>query len=196
MTKVRNLPVRRKQFWTGEFANWLIANGAELGTPTNPYEVIRYRAYSAVSRRPLTHIVYAKENGLLNFQGSSREHYLAFLAGERKPSLNIPNLDRLQKSGKSNPADKGVTPSETAKQRLKLLARDGDECWFCGKPMGEDMTIEHLVPRSAGGGNKLANYALAHALCNHAAANKPLVEKIEMRAAMRARPLTDAGDNS
>lgn len=173
-----NLPVRRKQFWTGEFATFLAANGAEVCIPTNAYEVIRYRAYHGQSAKPLTHIVYAKENGLLNFQGGSRDHYLAFLAGERLPQLS--------KRAAAAQAAKPKEPSLSAKQRAKLIARDGDECWFCGLSMGADVTIEHLVPKSKGGGNQLANYALAHAACNQAAADKPLVAKIEIRTKLRA----------
>lgn len=183
---LRNLPVRRKQFWTGEFANWLIANGAELGRPTNIYEVIRYRAFHGKSPRALTHIVYAKENGLLNYQGASRDHYIAFLAGQRMPMLGSKPKPTVE-----NPAQQSLS----AKQRAKLIERDGDGCWFCGLPMGDDMTIEHLVPKSAGGGNKLANYALAHGACNRAAGNKPLVEKIEMRAALRV-PTPDVSERN
>jgi 5-methylcytosine-specific restriction endonuclease McrA len=78
-------------------------------------------------------------------------------------------------------------PSKAEKQRAKLLARDGDECWFCGDPLGDDQTIEHLVPKSAGGRNALANYALAHAKCNHDAADLPLIQKVEMRTRLRAK---------
>jgi 5-methylcytosine-specific restriction endonuclease McrA len=184
MVKIARLPIRRNQFKTGAFAAWLTDNGAEIGKQTNPYEVIRYRAYSAGSRKPLTHIVYAKDNGLLNFQGGSRDHYQAFMDGVDVAGLRIPMLDRH--APKTPVVNELVSQSKAAKQRAKLLARDGDECWFCGDPMGEDMTIEHLVPRSTGGDNKLANYALAHGECNHKAANKPLVQKIELRAQMRA----------
>jgi len=196
-----SLPVRRSQFTVGGFAHWLTKNGAELTKTTNPYEVIRYRAYSVKSRRPLTHIVYSKENGLLNFQGLSREHYLAFLAGEEMPIIKVLASDRMMKPDVAAQTPKSAKdgPSLTSKQRAKLLARDGDECWFCGRALGDDITIEHLVPKSKGGGNTLDNYALAHAVCNHKAANKPLVEKIELRARMRAThsiPSNDiAGEN-
>ena len=94
---------------------------------------------------------------------------ITFIKGE--PAC--PNEQNLGGSGKS------------AKVRAKLLKRDGDECWFCGEPMGTDCTIEHLVPKANGGRNTMANYALAHRKCNQAAANKPLVEKLEMRLQMR-----------
>jgi len=174
-----SLPIRRQQFDVQGFASWLARNGAEVGIPTNPYEVIRYRAYDRSGAKAATHIVYSKENGLLNFQGSSREHYTLFSSG----------CDFLRPQALTTPtavAPKAAKLSKTAFAREKLLQRDGDECWFCGLAMGDDITIEHLVPKSAGGGNKLANYALAHARCNHLAADKPLIEKIELRSAMRA----------
>ena len=171
------LPLRRAQFDLPGFAAWLSANGAEIAVPTNPYEVARYRAYERGAKKASTHVVYAKENGKLTFSGVTRAHYEAFLAGEAVPGMFVGQFDAKK------PA-KG--PSKGAQARRALLDRDGDECWFCGLSMGDDATIEHLVPKSAGGGNKLANYALAHAACNHRAADMPLVQKIELRAKLRA----------
>lgn len=170
------LPIRRSQFKVAAFAQWLTANGAEICQPTNPYEVIRYRAYTPGATKAGTHIVYAKDTGALTFAGVTRAHYEAFLRGDAIPGMFVSQLDAKPEKGKSKGA---VT-------RQALLERDGDECWFCGLPVGEDATIEHLVPKSAGGGNKLANYALAHAACNHKAADMPLVQKIELRANLRA----------
>jgi len=172
------MPVRRTQFMAANFAAWLAKHGAEVGLPTNPYEVIRYRAFWCGSKRAASHVVYAKENGLLTFTGGSADHYRRFLDNEtldgQVPRAMEPVSPRPEK-----------TVSNGDKMRRKLLARDGDDCWFCGKPMGEDCTIEHLVPKSKGGSNRLDNYALAHAACNHMAADKPLVAKIELRARLR-----------
>ncbi|MBO9624130.1 MAG: HNH endonuclease [Sphingomonas sp.] len=182
----KGLPIRRAQFKTAAFLAWLAENGAEVGTPTNLYEVVRYRAYHAGSVKALTHIVYAKESGLLNFQGASAEHYGLFQAGltfGRGLALAAPGAgNQLEAASAPKPTVKqGDDESKAARRRAKLLARDGDECWFCGRAMGDDCTIEHLVARSKGGVNHLDNYALAHRACNNAAADKPLVEKIAMR---------------
>lgn len=178
---MKSLPVRRQQFKTAEFAAWLAEYGAEVGIPTNPYEVIRYRAYWCGSKNAVTHVVYAKETGLLTFTSGSRDHYIAFLTGsqllDQRPRASEPVNPRPDKEG----------PTKASKTRAKLLARDGDECWFCGSAMRDDCTIEHLVPKSKGGGNRLDNYALAHAACNQKAADMPLVKKIELRATMRAK---------
>lgn len=179
------LPVRRQQFQTAEFAAWLAEQGAEVGTPTNMYEVIRYRAYHDGSAKAVTHIVYAKETGLLTFTGGSQSHYLQFVTGCQL----YPQTPPSKKAVLGFPPSPVEPVSKAAKTRAKLLGRDGDECWFCGTAMGDDCTIEHLVPKSRGGGNKLDNYALAHAACNQRAANMPLVKKIALRAEMRGQSL-------
>lgn len=39
-------------------------------------------------------------------------------------------------------------------------------CWFCHLRLHEDMTWEHLVPRSHKGDNRLSNMRIAHQRCN------------------------------
>lgn len=179
------LPIRRKDFDAQGFLSYLAQQGCEIGKPTNGYEVVRYRAYWKGSKGPVTHIVYAKESGLLTWMQGTQEHYRAFVGGMallfNKAPESLPHVA-------AKPVRSG--PSKSAVRRETLRVRDGDDCWFCGLPMGDDCTIEHLVPKSKGGGNNLDNYALAHKACNAAAADKPLVEKIELRAKMRI------GDNA
>lgn len=177
----RPIPVRRAQFCCADFAAWLSQNGAEVGLPTNPYEVIRYRAFWCGSKRAVTHVIYTKDNGLLTFTAGSLEHYRAFLDNQplegQRPRASEPVNPRPDKDPDAE--------SKGDKMRRRLIARDGGDCWFCGKAMGADVTIEHLVPKSKGGSNRLDNYALAHAACNHMAADKPLVAKIELRSKLR-----------
>ena len=154
-----------------------------MGVPTNPYEVIRYRAYVDGRAAVATHIVYRKETGLLTWTGKAREHYQQFLSGAAlwPTAPSDPNRPFL----KTYPTEAAKKRARSEVTREKLLDRDGDACWFCGKPMGEDVTIEHLVPKSSGGRNMLANYALAHRKCNNDAADLPLVKKIELRTRLR-----------
>lgn len=72
----------------------------------------------------------------------------------------------------------------TAKRRwvsFALLVRDGRNCWLCGRDLGSDITIEHLVPAADGGGNELDNLVLAHARCNMAMGARPVEVKREMK---------------
>jgi 5-methylcytosine-specific restriction endonuclease McrA len=62
----------------------------------------------------------------------------------------------------------------------RILARDGDDCCYCGKPLGDDMTLEHRVAKSRGGSDDLENLKLAHARCNHEVGNLPPDMKDEL----------------
>lgn len=52
--------------------------------------------------------------------------------------------------------------------RQILLERDGPNCALCGKPIGdiELANIDHIVPRSHGGRDRVENLQLAHYRCN------------------------------
>ncbi len=178
--KTKALPIRRSQFDVGGFLAYVAQQGGEIGQPTNPYEVCRYRAYWRFTTQSSVHVVYAKDNGLLTFTGGSVGHYRAFLAGA--PMVEHPGEPTIPFAPKqaADPA------SQSTKVRRKLLARDGDDCWFCGTDLGDDATIEHLIPKSKGGRNSIANYVLAHRKCNADAADLPLIAKIEMRARLRS----------
>lgn len=177
------LPVRISQFDLEGFLNWLAKNGAEIGTQTNPYEVVRYRAYRPRANKAATHVVYRKDNGMITFTGESRKHYQAFLDRKTIAGMFVGKFDGPQSDELGAILPSGMTKSE--KRRTRLIDRDGSDCWFCGLPMGDDITIEHLVSRSKGGVDHLDNYALAHQKCNADAGDRPLVEKIAMRVAMR-----------
>jgi 5-methylcytosine-specific restriction endonuclease McrA len=66
----------------------------------------------------------------------------------------------------------GKTKGKDRRRRVRaLLARDGDLCWLCSKPLDGDATLDHVVPRSKGGKNGLENLRLAHKGCNGARGN-------------------------
>lgn len=169
-----NVPIRRKDFDVPGFVAWLAFNGAEIGIPTNGYEVVRYLAHAEGHRKPVTHIVYAKENGLLTFMPGTREHYAQFLGIDGSGALG----------GK-------MGASQRKNMRAAIVARDGKGCWFCGAattPATE--SIEHLVPRSKGGPDTLANFVLAHKNCNVTAGDMDLGGKIALRDRLRSANLT------
>ena len=66
--------------------------------------------------------------------------------------------------------------------RRSILARDDYTCVYCGGRIGEsrrsrvltraDFTVDHLIPRSRGGGNTWGNTACACRWCNHRKANR------------------------
>lgn len=69
--------------------------------------------------------------------------------------------------------------------KAALRERDGDDCWICRSPTtGGDRTLDHWMPVSLGGGDKLENLKLAHAACNRRRGNqmphRPLLD-IEQR---------------
>lgn len=171
------IPGNLTQFNAAAFAKYLDEQGATVLEPTNPYEVVRYRVNKA------THIVYRKANGNLTYTGWSNKHYKDFMRGWElgAPAPSAPKKGKKLRSRQKNP------------MRDRLLKRDGGQCWFCSQPMpDDDMSIEHLLPQSAGGNSQAENLCLAHTSCNQMAANKSLVEKIELRAELIR--LSEAGE--
>jgi 5-methylcytosine-specific restriction endonuclease McrA len=73
-----------------------------------------------------------------------------------------------------------------------LRERDGDKCALCSKrvlfdvstgPRGESdqgATVDHVIPRSHGGSNDLANLQLAHWACNRSKSNRGGVEQLRL----------------
>lgn len=71
-------PHELRSFKRFEFMDWLERNGASLCEPTNPFEVLRYKMWTAADTgRPSTHIIYKRKNDTLTYGGSSRAHYEA-----------------------------------------------------------------------------------------------------------------------
>ena len=45
------------------------------------------------------------------------------------------------------------------------------KCAFCGEPLGDDQSLDHIVPVSKGGKNIWSNFQLTHDKCNKARGN-------------------------
>lgn len=71
-----------------------------------------------------------------------------------------------------------------------LVGLWGDRCYICGGPLGS-MHVEHVKPRSAGGGDTLANLRPACARCNLAKGAKPLAEYLAHRQ-QRGEPVDES----
>lgn len=147
-----------------KFEFWLTTHGAEILAPTNPYEVVRFKAGDE------THVIYRKENGTLNAVNGSADILLAFMTG---------------KAWKA-PLKRRTHGSPIGKRYDAIVRRDGPTCFYCGLDVSmHEATTEHLLSRSLGGPNHLANLALAHQKCNSSAGNLSVVEKVRLRDHMR-----------
>lgn len=54
-----------------------------------------------------------------------------------------------------------------------VVEKHGKDCWLCGKPIHDDLTMDHVLPRSKGGRATRDNLRPAHAECNVRRGNGP-----------------------
>ena len=73
--------------------------------------------------------------------------------------------------GKSNRRIKSVRFSRRRLNRMKLVISDGRRCAYCGLEE-VPLEIDHIIPKSRGGANRLQNLALSCKECNSVKANK------------------------
>lgn len=73
----------------------------------------------------------------------------------------------------------------------RIMARDGQNCMICGEQLDRRIrnetsphyiTFDHILPRSLGGGDELANKRLAHQRCNQDRGNDPITPADEVAA--------------
>lgn len=146
-----------------KFTAWLKARGAQLLEATNEWELLRFKANGRTS------IVYAKADNSLTFTGEAAKAWRSFESSG--PWRGCEPVKRSKKS--------------TTEVRA-LLARDGDDCFLCCKPLGADVTVEHLVAVSHGGPNHLSNKVLMHRPCNERVDHLSVAEKVRLRDQLRA----------
>lgn len=137
-----------------KFEKWLRNRGCEILPVTNEHEWLRFRG---------------KKVGVL------------YLSGKTSNSYTQEAIMAYQSGGKWNgrPARTGRSKSYR-KQKEQILDRDGDCCFLCGKPMGDDITLEHLVPLSKGGKNTIDNMVLMDEECNQSLDNMGLIDKMKI----------------
>ena len=71
------------------------------------------------------------------------------------------------------PYSKKRKTNSTYKRAKKRLIKKGMvNCFWCKKPLNDDVTLEHIVPLSKGGLDCESNWALAHEKCNQAQGDK------------------------
>lgn len=163
MTTSQPITVARIRKRLPQLCDWLTKAGAEVLEPTNPYEILRFRADGQ------TAVVYRKET-------SDRPTYIGDADKPIKAFFNSqPWHCTTKRKGRKMSTDIRT-----------LRARDGDDCFFCAWPVkAEDESVEHLLAASAGGSDHISNKALAHRLCNSQFGSMSLPEKI--RAHVEAR---------
>lgn len=136
-----------------KFTDWLSHYGCEILPCSNDYEALRFRG-NAVG------VVYksGKTSGLYTDKA-----ILCFKNNKKWDGRPI-------KTGRKN---------SYRRQKAIILKRDGDNCFYCGNPLGDDITIEHLISLSSGGSNSISNMVLAHEGCNQAMNNRPIFQKVQ-----------------
>lgn len=83
----------------------------------------------------------------------------------------------------------GVPSRRTTFTRKNLYKRDHHTCQYCGKkPKSDELTIDHVVPRSKGGKSTWTNCVLACLKCNHKKGNKILEDTGMKLAAVPVEP--------
>ena len=73
--------------------------------------------------------------------------------------------------GKSNREIKNVRFNKRSVNRMRLVVSDGRGCAYCGLEE-VPLEVEHIIPKSRGGTNRLQNLALSCKECNLAKGNK------------------------
>lgn len=142
------------------FRDWLSANGAQVLEPTNEWELIRFKSDTGTS------VIYKDKGDRLTFTGEALKAWEAFKGGQ---------------GWRAMPATKRKK-SSTVIQSIR--ARDGDDCFYCLKPVSvEDESLEHLVSVTHGGPNHISNQLLAHRVCNCNAGHLSAPEKIALHVA-------------
>lgn len=141
------------------FTAYLKAAGAEILITTNIWEVIRFKANNEVG------IIYKNSKGNFTFVGIAEEAASCFYA---KKVFVVKEKNTASIWAKS------------VKVRT-LLARDGENCFYCGQALNEDITVEHFLSKNCGGTNHINNLVLAHKKCNLTASHLNVMDKVKLR---------------
>ena len=65
--------------------------------------------------------------------------------------------------------------ADTTPTRNMIYKRDGYSCQYCGST--RDLTIDHVIPRSKGGGNELKNLKPICSSCNMSMGNRYTIKE-------------------
>lgn len=147
-----------------KFSLWLQQNGAEILPVSNQYEQIRFKG---------SEIGVKYKSGKYSNDYAKNAFY-CYSNGKKWDGRPI-NVGRK---------------NTYLKEKKEIIKRDGTACFYCGRLLEDDITLEHLIPLTAGGLNNLSNMVLAHENCNSKMNHKPLVEKVNYALKTRVGFLT------
>jgi len=144
-----------------KFEIWLKDQGASVLSDNMEWELVRFRGANDGT-------IFRKNNGQgIYFCGTYSKHAWNCFISSRSWNGRVKRGER---------GSRGVNLIK------ELISRDGDDCFYCGEDMpDDDMSIEHLISITCGGGNHLSNLSLAHKACNVMAGNMTVVEKVRLR---------------
>lgn len=150
-----------------KFTKWLEARGVEILPVTNEYELLRFKGkqVGVIYKTGNTSGEFA-HNALKAFKNNSKWDGAPISTGRHK---------------------------SYSKEKKAILLRDGTKCFYCGEELGEDITIEHLIPLASGGSNSLSNMVLAHECCNQYVNTMPIYQKMEVAVSTRIAMLGQPG---
>lgn len=144
-----------------KFSKWLTDRGAEILPLTNEYELLRFKG---------------REVGVLYKSGKTSNSY----------TNHAIRCFNTNKEWNGKPVNIG-RKNTYRKEKEALIKRDGRDCFYCGSPMHDDITLEHLIALSSGGKNTLANMVLCHEACNKEVGNLPVVDKVKFAIKKRTK---------
>lgn len=151
-------PVHVDQFerYRSAVEKFVVTNGGKVLQPTNQYEVLRVCGEKGNS----TMVLYQKKTGMLSW---------------------TPPLEKMWKAMKSKQPYGGFVEttqrSSLGKTKKQIIIdRDGSGCFYCGAE-GVGLTQEHVLSKTHGGSNHVANIVLACAPCNEEAGHMSVAEK-------------------
>ena len=148
-----------------KFKTWLQQNGAEILPSSSDYEEIRFKG---------SEVGVKYKSGKFSGKYASNAYYCY------KRNKNWDG--RPIRTGRKN---------SYIKEKREIIKRDGSACFYCGNLLEDDITLEHLIPLTAGGLNNLSNMVLAHEECNHKMNHKKLVDKVSYALKTRVELLTN-----
>ena len=119
----------------------------------------------------------------VDYQVYTWDDWAAIRAAEDEPAIRTPHFRlRVPEVVTLTSYDRVPVNSVTFSRR-NVFKRDRYTCQYCGKqPGSEELTIDHVVPRSHGGGSDWVNCVLACVDCNHRKANRtPAQARMNLR---------------